>query len=89
MWAKLIIMQGNVHYITGVAHLSDYRLKIWFWDKSVKVVDLQPYLDGLIFEPLKNPDFFRKVTVNPDIDTIVWPNNADFAPEFLYEIGYA
>jgi len=76
-----------MHYVTKVAYLGDYKLKIWFEDNSVKVVDLQPYLDGPIFEPLKNPDFFRKVTVNPDIDTIVWPNSADFAPEFLYEIG--
>ncbi|HBG77543.1 MAG TPA: DUF2442 domain-containing protein [Phycisphaerales bacterium] len=74
-------------YVTDVAYLSDYRLKVWFGDRSVKVVDLQPYLDGPIFEPLKNFDFFRKVTVNHDIDTIVWPNNADFAPDFLYKIG--
>jgi len=76
-----------MHYVTNVSYLGGYRLKVWFEDNSVKIVDLQPYLDGPIFEPLKNPDFFRKVTVNPDIDTVVWPNNADFAPEFLYEIG--
>jgi hypothetical protein len=76
-----------MHYVTNVAYLSGYKLKIWFGDNSVKVVDLQSYLDGPIFEPLKNLEFFRRVTVNHDIDTIVWPNNADFAPEFLYEIG--
>ena len=81
LWYKIM------HYITNVVYLGDYRLKVWFEDNSVKVVDLQPYLDGPIFEPLKNLDFFRKVTVNSDIDTICWPNNADFAPEFLYEIG--
>jgi hypothetical protein len=74
-------------YVTKVSYLNDYKLKVWFGDSSVKVVDLQPYLDGPIFEPLKNMEYFRKVSVNPDIDTIVWPNNADFAPEFLYEIG--
>jgi hypothetical protein len=76
-----------MHYVTDVDYLSDYKLKLRFEDNSVKVVDLQPYLDGPVFEPLKNIDFFRQVAVNPDIDTIVWPNNADFAPEFLYEIG--
>jgi hypothetical protein len=75
------------HYVTKVVYLDGYRLKVWFEDGSSKVVDLQPYLEGPIFEPLKNFDFFRKVTLNPDIDTIVWPNNADFAPEFLHEIG--
>jgi len=76
-----------MHYVTDVSYLEDYRLRVFFEDGTSKVVDLQPYLDGPIFEPLKNPDFFRQVSVNPDIDTIVWPNDADFAPEFLYEIG--
>ncbi len=76
-----------MHYVTDVDYLSDYKLKLRFEDNSIKVVDLESYLDGPIFEPLKNIDFFRQVAVNPDIDTIVWPNNADFAPEFLYEIG--
>ncbi len=76
-----------MHYVIDVTYLSDYKLKLRFDDDSVKIVDLESYLDGPIFEPLKNQDFFRKVKVNPDIDTIAWPNNADFAPEFLYEIG--
>ena len=40
-----------------------------------------------IFEPLKDLSYFRQFKVNHDIDTVVWPNHADFAPEFLYEIG--
>ena len=76
-----------MHYVTDVSYLEDYKLRVFFEDGTSKVVDLQPYLDGPVFEPLKNPDFFRQVSVNPDIDTIVWPNDADFAPEFLYEIG--
>ena len=80
-------MKFVMAYVTKVTYLNDYKLKVWFGDSTAKIVDLQPYLDGPIFEPLKNLDYFRKVTVNHDIDTIVWPNNADFAPEFLYEIG--
>jgi len=76
-----------MHYVTDVLYLEDYKLQVFFEDNTSKIVDLQPYLDGPVFEPLKNPDFFRQVTVNPDIDTIVWPNDADFAPEFLYRIG--
>ena len=74
-------------YVTDVSYIKDYKLRVFFENKTSKVVDLQPYLDGPVFEPLKDLDFFKKVSVNHDIDTIVWPNDADFAPEFLYEIG--
>ena len=40
-------------------------------------------------EPLKDTGFFRRVAVNPETGTIEWPNGADFAPEFLHEIGRA
>src|SRR5690349_7085167 len=38
-----------------------------------------------MFEPLKNLDFFRQVKFNPDMDTVVWPNGANLAPEYLRE----
>jgi len=36
---------------------------------------------------LKDLSFFKRFAVNYDIDTVVWPNGADFSPDFLYEIG--
>jgi len=76
-----------MHYVTDVKHLSGYRLVVTFEDGVRKIVDLQPHLHGEIFEPLKDLDYFKTVRVNPDIDTIVWDNDADFSPDFLYEIG--
>jgi hypothetical protein len=42
-------------------------------------------LYGEIFEPLKDKKVFAQVRVYLEFRTLVWPNGADFAPEFLYE----
>jgi len=76
-----------MHYVTEASYVDGYRLKIRFEDGAVRVVDLSDHLDGPVFEPLKSRSFFKRFTVNRDIDTVVWPNGADFSPDFLYEIG--
>jgi len=73
--------------VTEATYLGAYKLKIRFDNGEIKAVDLEPHLDGPIFEPLKDPKFFKTFYVNRDIDTVVWANNADFSPDFLYEIG--
>ncbi|CAG0944106.1 hypothetical protein ANRL1_01591 [Anaerolineae bacterium] len=74
-------------HVIRVEHLMDYKLKLTFDNWIVKEVDLRAELYGTIFEPLKDIGFFKQVTINPNTNTIEWPNGADFAPEFLYEIG--
>ncbi len=76
-----------MHFVKDVSYLTEYKLKLTFEDNIVKLVDLKPHLDGEIFEPLMNIDYFKNVRINPDIDTVVWSNEADFSPDFLYEIG--
>jgi len=76
-----------MHVVRNVTYVSDYKLLLSFDDGSVRVVDLAEELDGEIFEPLKDIDYFKKVRVNPDLDTIVWENGADMCPDFLYKVG--
>ena len=47
-------------------------MELTFEDESVRFVDLEPHLDGEIFTPLKNIEYFKRVRVNLDIDTIMW-----------------
>jgi hypothetical protein len=49
-------------------------------------VHVKPLLTGLVFQPLHDPEFFAKVSIDPISQTVVWPNGADFAPEALYEL---
>lgn len=74
-------------HVTEVTYLKDYQLRLTFNDGVIKDVDLREELYGTVFEPLKETTFFQQVAVNSDTNTIEWPNGADFAPEFLYEIG--
>ena len=76
-----------MHFVKSVTYVSEYKLHLSFEDRSVRLVDLEPHLDGEIFEPLKDVNYFKTVWVNPDLDTIVWDNGADMTPDFLYEIG--
>jgi hypothetical protein len=38
-----------------------------------------------MFQPLKDPEQFKLFRVDPEFHTLVWPNGADFAPEFLHD----
>lgn len=71
--------------VTDVDYCGDYKLRIRFNDGIEKIVDLSPYLTGEVFGELR--DKSRFVQYGLTRVTIEWANGADFAPEFLYEIG--
>jgi len=72
-------------HINSCEYLDNYRLKLEFNNGETKQVDLEKELYGEIFEPLKKKDFFKDFFISQN--TIEWRNGADFAPEYLYEIG--
>ena len=71
--------------ITDASCAGGYRIAVAFEDGTHGEIDLESELWGEIFEPLRDPDQFRSFRLDPDLQTIVWPNGADLAPEFLYE----
>jgi hypothetical protein len=66
-------------------HAGGYRVWLRFADGLSGEIDLERELWGPVFVPLKDVAEFAKVRFDPDLDTIVWPNGADLAPEFLYD----
>jgi len=72
--------------VVSVEYLDNYQLKLTFNNGIEGIVDLEPELYGEIFEPLKDKSLFQKVFLTSR--TIEWPNRADFAPEFLFEIAF-
>ena len=41
---------------------------------------------GGVFTPLEDVDFFRRVQVDPEAGTLIWPNEVDFCPDVLYNL---
>ena len=60
---------------------------MWFNNNVNKVVDLRSSLKGIVFEPLKDLDFFKRFSVK--YNTVEWENGADFAPEYLLSLPNA
>ena len=73
------------YLVEEARHVRDYVIWLRFRDGTCGEIDLEPELWGEVFEPLKDPGFFRSFKVDPECHTIVWPNGADFAPEFLHD----
>ena len=80
-------MPAPLLHVSSVRLLGGYRLAVTFTDGSARDVDLGGELRGEVFEPLRDPDVFAQAFVDDETRTVAWPNGADLAPEFLFEIG--
>ena len=69
--------------ILEVRYISEYTIWLRFADGTEGEVNLKRELEGEVFEPLKDINYFKTLTLHPELRTVVWPNGADFAPEFL------
>jgi hypothetical protein len=71
--------------VSQAEYLDNYRIKLTFNNGEIKTVDLQSELNGSIYVPLRQLDFFKNFQLK--YNTIEWENGADYAPEYLYAIG--
>jgi len=72
-------------HVVEARYVRDYVIWLRFNDGLMGEVDLRDELDGPVFEPLRELEAFQSVRLHPELRTIVWPNGADLAPEFLHE----
>ncbi len=78
-------MSTQTARIVSAKPLAGFTLRLAFDDGTERDVDLETELWGPVFEPLRaNPDLFRKVRVDEELGTIVWPNGADMDPDVLH-----
>ena len=71
-------------HVVKAEYVADHRVHLWFNNGSEGEVDLANSLDGPIFAPLKDVDYFRQFRLEGH--TLAWENGADFAPEYLHQL---
>lgn len=71
-------------HVTEARYINNYQVELRFNNGRQGIADLTSALNGPMFEPLKDLAEFAKIRVDAELETVVWPNGADFAPEYLY-----
>ncbi|MFH0802287.1 MAG: DUF2442 domain-containing protein [bacterium] len=72
-------------HVKEAKYIRDYVIWLRFNDGAEGEINLESELEGEVFGPLHDKTMFSRFHVDPEIETIVWENGADLAPEFLYE----
>ncbi|MGH2798453.1 MAG: DUF2442 domain-containing protein [Solirubrobacterales bacterium] len=75
----------QLHDVSAVEVVGDFRLRLSFEDGTVGEVDFTQREWHGVLEPLCDPAYFARVRVDSEAGTIAWPNGVDMAPEPLYE----
>jgi hypothetical protein len=74
-----------LYRITSFERVGTYALRLCFNDGLERTIDFEPILEGELFGPLRDPAVFREVTLDPEVQTVVWPGGADFDPATLHD----
>lgn len=78
-------MEHPLYRVRTVRVVRPYVVRVGFDDGVVQTIDLEPVLAGELYGPLRDPELFGQVRVDPDVHTLVWPNGADFDPATLHD----
>ncbi len=74
--------------VTGAEYIKGYKVSLDFSNGESVIADLKDSIfrdTRKIFYPLRDLQYFRSFKIR--LNTITWDNEADFAPEFLLELG--
>src|SRR5688572_3286151 len=78
-------MNHPIHKVVGFEITGPYMLRVSFDDGTSQNINFQPVLAGELYAPLKDLNLFNRVSIDPEIHTLVWPNGADFDPATLHD----
>ena len=78
-------MNHAIHRVTSFEIVGPHTLAVTFADGLTRTIDFLPVLRGELYGPLREADFFKRVALDPEVHTLVWPNGADFDPATLHD----
>jgi hypothetical protein len=78
-------MSHPVYRVRSSTIVAPYTIRIHFDDNTEQTIDFQPILAGELYCALRDLDLFNQVRIDLDVQTLVWPNGADFDPATLHE----
>jgi hypothetical protein len=73
-------------HVIEAKYINEYKIWVSFNNGRSGIIDLKEELTGEVFEPLNNLEEFKKISIHPIMETLVWENGADFAPEYLLDL---
>lgn len=78
-------MHHKLYKVISVAVSGSHKLLVDFDDGSRRDIDFLPVLKGELYGPLRDLELFKQVKIDPEVNTLVWPNGADFDPATLHD----
>ncbi len=78
-------MEHPIYRVVAFEIVGPYTLQVEFDDHSRQVIDFRPILEGELYRPLRDLAVFNRVRLDPEVQTLVWPNGADFDPATLHD----
>jgi Protein of unknown function (DUF2442) len=78
-------MNHPIYRVRSFEVLGPYTLRVCFDNDAEQTIDFRPILAGELYGPLRDLELFNQVRIDPEVDTLAWPNGADFDPATLHD----
>jgi hypothetical protein len=78
-------MPHPIYRVCSFRIVAPFTLRVAFDDGTEQTIDFRPVLAGELFGPLREASLFSQVSIDPEVNTLVWPNGADFDPATLHD----
>ena len=78
-------MSHPIYRVRDFEIVGEYTIRVRFDDDSEQTINFRAVLAGELFGPLRSLELFNQVRIDPEVQTLIWPNGADFDPATLHD----